>query len=403
MNEKEKMLAGKIYDPTDEELTRLRTKAHRLSQRYNTLFEDDELRDTVIDELIPNKGKGVYLQGPVYFDYGIFTSFGENCYANFNFTVLDVCPVNIGNNVFFGPNCSLMTPMHPFRWQERNIKFKEDGTAYGDEYAKRFDNFMYGLILVDINSKTEFGSIKNVLCETALALEGRISIPQVKDKLEEIKKINTDKYWEEKDILSFEHSRRSLRDLIKFVVDNDAKSSIITNLKDVVIEEKEGATLGAAYNFEDYKKKVNRYVEDNKDALPIYKLTHNIALSKGDYEELERVLTKELGSSEDYKREYKDTPFGLLVRKIAKLEHEAAMEAFSEFINNESLNQRQIAFVNKVINHIEQNGYMEDVTDLQKPPFDKPVSVTKLFDAKTVRTLMAKIENIRENAVKTVG
>ena len=136
MNEKEKMLAGKIYDPTDEELTRLRTKAHRLSQRYNTLFEDDELRDIVIDELIPNKGKGVYLQGPVYFDYGIFTSFGENCYANFNFTVLDVCPVNIGNNVFFGPNCSLMTPMHPFRWQERNIKFKEDGTAYDDEYAK---------------------------------------------------------------------------------------------------------------------------------------------------------------------------------------------------------------------------------------------------------------------------
>ena len=114
----------------------MRTKAHRLSQRYNTLFEDDELRDTVIDELIPNKGKGVYLQGPVYFDYGVFTSFGENCYANFNFTVLDVCPVNIGNNVFFGPNCSLMTPMHPFRWQERNIKFKEDGSAYDDEYAK---------------------------------------------------------------------------------------------------------------------------------------------------------------------------------------------------------------------------------------------------------------------------
>ena len=55
MSEKEKMLAGKIYDPTDEELTILRTKAHRLSQHYNTLFEDDDLRNTVIDELIPNK------------------------------------------------------------------------------------------------------------------------------------------------------------------------------------------------------------------------------------------------------------------------------------------------------------------------------------------------------------
>ena len=136
MSEKEKMLAGKIYDPTDEELTMLRTKAHRLSQHYNTLFEDDDLRNTIIDELIPSKGEGLYLQGPIYFDYGIFTSFGKNCYANFNFTVLDVCSVNIGSNVFFGPNCSLMTPMHPLRWQERNIKFKDDKTAYDDEYAK---------------------------------------------------------------------------------------------------------------------------------------------------------------------------------------------------------------------------------------------------------------------------
>ena len=136
MSEKEKMLAGKIYDPTDEELTILRTKAHRLSQHYNTLFEDDDLRNTIIDELIPNKGEVLYLQGPIYFDYGIFTSFGKNCYANFNFTVLDVCPVNIGSNVFFGPNCSLMTPLHPLRWQERNIKFKDDKTAYDDEYAK---------------------------------------------------------------------------------------------------------------------------------------------------------------------------------------------------------------------------------------------------------------------------
>ena len=136
MSEKEKMLEGKIYDPTDEELTILRTKEHRLSQHYNTLFEDDDLRNTIIDELIPNKGEGLYLQGPIYFDYGIFTSFGKNCYANFNFTVLDVCPVNIGSNVFFGPNCSLMTPLHPLRWQERNIKFKDDKTAYDDEYAK---------------------------------------------------------------------------------------------------------------------------------------------------------------------------------------------------------------------------------------------------------------------------
>ena len=128
MTEKEKMLAGKVYDPTDEELAGLRLKAHKLSQRYNNTFEDEEeKRKQILDELIPHRGRGAFLQGPVYFDYGGFTSVGENFYANFNFTVLDICPVKIGDNVFFGPNCTIATPMHSFMWQERNIKTARDG------------------------------------------------------------------------------------------------------------------------------------------------------------------------------------------------------------------------------------------------------------------------------------
>ena len=72
----------------------------------------------------------------VMFDYGVFTTIGENTFANFNFTVLDTCPVTIGDNVFFGPNCTLATPLHPLRYHERNIKFKSDGTPYDDEYGK---------------------------------------------------------------------------------------------------------------------------------------------------------------------------------------------------------------------------------------------------------------------------
>lgn len=131
MTEQEKMLSGKIYDPSDEILSTLRVKVHKLSQQYNNTFEDQiAVRKQILDELLPNRGKGVYLQGPVQFDYGVFTSMGDNCYANFNFTVLDTCPVRIGNNVYFGPNCTIATPVHPFRWQERTIKYKEDGTAW---------------------------------------------------------------------------------------------------------------------------------------------------------------------------------------------------------------------------------------------------------------------------------
>jgi len=103
-------------------------------------------------------------------------------------------------------------------------------------------------------------------------------------------------------------------------------------------------------------------------------------------------------SKEDYAREFRDTPFGLLVRKVAKLDHDAAMQAFSKFINDESLNAKQIAFVQKVIHYIEQNGYVESKAVLMKPPFDQPILFTRLFDGKTGSELMDTINSVKENA-----
>lgn len=136
MTEKERMLNAKIYDPSDKEICKLRTNAHVLSKKYNDCIETDKEREAIIKELIPNQGPGVYLQGPIQFDYGCFTTIGANTYANFNFTVLDCCPVTIGENVFFGPNVSLLTPVHPLRYQDRNTYQKEDGTVTDKEYAK---------------------------------------------------------------------------------------------------------------------------------------------------------------------------------------------------------------------------------------------------------------------------
>ena len=273
-----------------------------------------------------------------------------------------------------------------------------------DEYAKRFDNFMYGLILADMEQMPAFRHAKKQLCDTASWLERKAGISKVKEKLPLIREINTDAFWETNDLLQFERVRKELRSLIQFLVsEGNGRKPIYTNLKDPIIEQKEGEALNQPYDFEDYRAKVNRYVNEHGDTMAIYKLTHNIPLSPGDYSELERILTEELGSRADYAREYGDTPFGLLVRKIGKLDHDAAMEAFSAFINDQSLNQRQIEFVHKIISHIEQNGYMENVADLMKPPFDRPVGFTKLFSAQTRTALLSTIEKIRENAVTIVA
>ena len=101
MTETEKMLAGKLYDSSDSELAGLRVKAHRLCADYNKTYETEaQKRSEILDELLPCHGGNLYLQGPIQFDYGKFTSFGKNCYANFNLVILDCAPVSIGDELF---------------------------------------------------------------------------------------------------------------------------------------------------------------------------------------------------------------------------------------------------------------------------------------------------------------
>lgn len=137
MNEREKMLAGKIYDPFAEGLPEERTRAHVLCKMYNETTEvDTEKRKEILAELMPDRADGVYLQGPIYFDFGKNIKMGRNSYANFNFTALDICEITIGDNVFIGPNVSLLTPKHPLCWQDRNPYFNEKtGRTTDKEYG----------------------------------------------------------------------------------------------------------------------------------------------------------------------------------------------------------------------------------------------------------------------------
>ena len=137
MTEREKMTSGRIYDPSDPELCALRDKAALLCRDYNQTCDvpsDRARRAAILAELCPGCAADVWLRGPVYFDYGCFTMIGEGTFANFNFTVLDCAPVTIGKGVFFGPNCSLLTPLHPLVAEERAVA-DHGGREYDYEYA----------------------------------------------------------------------------------------------------------------------------------------------------------------------------------------------------------------------------------------------------------------------------
>jgi maltose O-acetyltransferase len=123
MTEREKMLAGQLYDPLDAELVAGRTRARDLCQLLNTTREADaEERRRILTDLFGRGGDTVWMQPPFYCDYGTNIALGERVFFNFNCVVLDVCEVRIGSFTLLGPAVQIYTAMHPMSAELRRAQ-----------------------------------------------------------------------------------------------------------------------------------------------------------------------------------------------------------------------------------------------------------------------------------------
>ncbi len=127
MTEKEKMIAGKVYNCLDEELSTALRKAKQLCHKYNDIFfEDETAAKKIIDELLQaehNDGYCVFTP-PFWCDYGFNIKVGKNFYSNHNLVILDCAEVRFGDNVFIGPNCGFYTAIHPIDAGQRKMKIE---------------------------------------------------------------------------------------------------------------------------------------------------------------------------------------------------------------------------------------------------------------------------------------
>jgi maltose O-acetyltransferase len=113
-SEREKMLAGELYDPLDPELVQARTRARDLCLNLNATRESQQdERRRILLELFGAGGEDVWLQPPFFCDYGTNILLGKKCFFNFNCVVLDVCEVRVGDYTLFGPAVQIYTATHP--------------------------------------------------------------------------------------------------------------------------------------------------------------------------------------------------------------------------------------------------------------------------------------------------
>ncbi len=137
MNQEERILKGVMYSPGDSELRALKLKSHLMSQRFSALREDQkEERETILRKLFAAFGQSSFIQGPLFVHYGIHTRIGRNFFGNYNLTIQDDAEVTIGDRVNFGPNVSIVTPVHPLVAEERWMVLDPEGNEAHMCYAK---------------------------------------------------------------------------------------------------------------------------------------------------------------------------------------------------------------------------------------------------------------------------
>ena len=266
-----------------------------------------------------------------------------------------------------------------------------------DAKALRFDALMYGIELAYLAGK-KYAKARSDLFKKVSAVASVANIPEIMVQAELIDKILHTDYVETAGIDEFEHIRENLRDLIKYIP--VSKVHYDTNFDDEILSVDWKESELENDDLKNYKAKAEFYVRQHMNDVVIAKLKSNVPLTAEDVQALEKALWNEVGTKQDYEAEYGQKPLGEFVREIVGLDMNAAKEAFAQYLNDASLDSRQIYFVNQIVEYIVHNGMMKDLSVLQEAPFTDHGSIVEVFTDLTVwMGIRNTIEKINSNAV----
>ncbi|MBE5820136.1 MAG: DUF4145 domain-containing protein [Clostridiales bacterium] len=267
-----------------------------------------------------------------------------------------------------------------------------------DESAKRFDNLIYSLQIRKMKEKNYSMQVNGII-SLIESLKELGTISQIKEKAEIIKITCKQEYWERATFFDIENIRKELRDLIKFI-ENPPRKIWNIDIEDQIIVDEEQKNV-IRNNFEDYKKKVKKFLDGNMDNLVIYKIKHNQLLTESEKSDLERIMFEELGNNKEFVDTFGDSNVVQVVRNLVGLDRETANQIFSKYINDYRLNSKQIQFVKTLKEYIIANGLIS-LDKLREQPFSTIGSVSDIFkdNINTFNEIKEDIEMINESTIK---
>ena len=266
-----------------------------------------------------------------------------------------------------------------------------------DAKALRFDALMYGIELAYLAGK-KYGKARSDLMKKVSAVASVANIPEIMAQSDLIDKILHTDYVENAGVNEFEYIRENLRDLMKYIPKTVLRYD--TNFDDEILSMDWNESELENDDLKNYKAKAEFYVRQHMDNAAIAKLKSNVPLTAEDVQVLEKILWSEVGTKADYEAEYGQKPLGEFVREIVGLDMNAAKEAFAQYLNDATLDSRQIYFVNQIVEYIVHNGMMKDLSVLQEAPFTDYGSIVEVFtDLSVWAGIRQAIERVNANAV----
>lgn len=243
------------------------------------------------------------------------------------------------------------------------------GLLDDDEEAKRFDMLILRTQLAVLQAKPDFASLREKIQSIASALEEQMAIPAIKAEMALIQMVASDEWWEDVTTPMLETVRRRLRALVK-LIPKGQKKVVYTDFEDELGETStiDLPQVTAGLNMGKFKEKARVFLKAHESHLSLQRLRRNQPLTPGDMTELEKMLV-DAGGSQSLIDEAKVQSHGLgiFIRSMVGLDREAAVQAFSEFIEGTTTTPNQIEFINLIVQELTQNGVMEADRLFQSP------------------------------------
>ncbi len=240
-----------------------------------------------------------------------------------------------------------------------------------DENAKRFDLMMFYIELTLLDSEKNADKTKQRIVTVAEVLQDKTTIPQVKEKIEIIKVLQTENFWVNLSLPSLEHVRTELRDLMRFLA-GEKRPIFPVNIEDEIGD---GGIAPSIPIVTTYNRRVFDYLAENMNTNEsIRKILKIEKLEYQDIVELEKILWEELGTKEDYDKFVKEripvSNVAVFIRSIIGVDRNLAVEKFSQFLSDNTLNSQQHEYLKTIINYVCENGDITREVIANDSPFD---------------------------------